>query len=105
LSASLQPFIIANQPILSTALLAQLDQARAIILLAYREKPREGSIIPDIAVAYIYINDWAFLNGHGYVNISGSEGREARYRYACLFYLRKQGKDTRDYGQISEKDR
>jgi hypothetical protein len=48
---------MANQPILPAALLAQLDQARAIILPAYREKPREGSIIPDIAAAYIHIND------------------------------------------------
>jgi hypothetical protein len=96
---------MANQPILPTALLAQLDQARAIILPAHREKPRKGSIIPDIAAAYIYINDWAFLNSHGYVNISGSKRREAQYRYACLFYSRKQGKNTRDYRQISEKDR
>jgi hypothetical protein len=48
---------MANQPILPTALLAQLDQARAIIPPAYRKKPRKGSIIPDIAAAYIYIND------------------------------------------------
>jgi hypothetical protein len=48
---------MANQPILPTALLAQLDQARAIIPPAHREKPREGSIIPDIAAAYIHIND------------------------------------------------
>jgi hypothetical protein len=57
LSASLQPFIIANQPILPAALLAQLNQARAVIPPAYREKPCEGSIISDIAAAYIYIND------------------------------------------------
>jgi hypothetical protein len=85
---------MANQPILPAALLAQLDQARAIILSAYREKPCEGGIIPDIAAAYIYINDWAFLNSHGYVNISGSKEREARYQYACLFHSRKQGEDT-----------
>jgi hypothetical protein len=48
---------MANQPILPTALLAQLDQARAIIPSAYREKPCESNIIPDIAAAYIYIND------------------------------------------------
>jgi hypothetical protein len=96
---------MANQPILPTALLAQLDQARAIIPPAHRKKPREGRIIPDIAAAYIYINDWAFLNGHSYVNISGSEEREARYQYACLFHSRKQEEDTRDYRQISEKDR
>ena len=95
---------MANQPILPVALLAQLDQARAIILPAYREKPREGSIIPDIAAAYIHINDWAFLNSYGYVNISGSKEKEAWYRYTCLFHSRKQGKDTCDYRQISEKD-
>jgi hypothetical protein len=68
---------MANQLILFTALLAQLDQAWAIILPAYREKPCKGSIISDIAAAYIYINDWAFLNSYGYVNISGFERREA----------------------------
>jgi hypothetical protein len=70
---------MANQPILPAALLAQLNQARAVIPPAYYEKPRKDSIIPDIAAAYIHINDWAFLNSHGYVNISGSEEREARY--------------------------
>jgi hypothetical protein len=48
---------MANQPILPAALLAQLNQAQAVILPAYREKPRKGSIIPDIAAAYIHIND------------------------------------------------
>jgi hypothetical protein len=71
---------------------------------AYCEKPREGSIIPDIAAAYIHINDWAFLNSHGYVNISGSKEREAQYRYTCLFYLRKRGENTCNYRQISKKD-
>jgi hypothetical protein len=48
---------MVNQPILPAALLAQLNQAQAIIPPAYRKKPCKSNIIPDIAATYIYINN------------------------------------------------
>ncbi|RFU25262.1 hypothetical protein B7463_g11084, partial [Scytalidium lignicola] len=63
---------------LPLSLQADLDRARASILPAHREMPEGVVSSPD--VAFIHINDWAFLNGHAYFKVSGSL-KEGRYRY------------------------
>ena len=73
------------------ALLAHLNQVRANIPLDHREVPHEG-IVSDPDTAFIHINDWAFLNGHAYVKLSGS-ANSRRCRYGCIFHSRKEGQN------------
>jgi len=61
---------------LPQALQASLNQARAKIPLAHHTAPEGVVSSPDSA--FIHINDWAFLNGHAYVKLSGSV-KEGRY--------------------------
>jgi hypothetical protein len=84
------------------SLQADLNQARANIPLAHYKVPVGVISSPDSA--FVYINDWAFLNGHAYVELSGS-AKEGRYRYSCIFHLRKEGERTRNTRNIKEKDR
>lgn len=87
---------------LPQALQASLNKARANIPLAHHEVPEGVVSNPDSA--FIHINDWAFLNGHAYVKLSGSM-KEGRYRYSCIFHSRKEGERTRNTRKIDEKDR
>ena len=88
---------------LPRALQASLSQARANkIPLAHHEAP--DGIVSSPDNAFIHINDWAFLNGHAYVKISGSM-REGRFRFGCIFHSRKEGQRTRNYRRLNEKDR
>ena len=80
---------------------ASLNQARANIPLAHREVPEGVVSSPD--TAFVHINDWAFLNGHAYVKLSGS-AKEGRYRYSCIFHSRKEGERTRNTRNIKKKD-
>lgn len=88
---------------LPQALQAKLDQARANIPLAHHEMPRNG-IVSNPESAFIHINDWAFLNGHAYVKLSGS-AKSGRWRYGCIFHSRKEGLRTQNTRKIEEKDR
>ena len=87
---------------LPRALQASLSQARAKIPLAHH-KALEG-VVSSPDNAYIHINDWAFLNGHIYVRISGSM-KEGRYRFGCIFHSRKEGQRTQNTRKLDEKDR
>jgi hypothetical protein len=52
------------------SLQADINQARANIPLAHRERPEGDVSSPESA--FIHINDWAFLNSYTYVTLSGS---------------------------------
>jgi hypothetical protein len=87
---------------LPPALQASLNQAGTDIPLAHHEVPKGVVSSPDSA--FIHINDWAFLNGHAYVKISGSM-KEGRYRFGCIFHSRKKGQRTQNTRKIDKKDR
>jgi hypothetical protein len=53
---------------LPPALQASLNQARTDIPLAHHKVPKE--VLSSLDSAFIYINDWAFLNSHIYVKNS-----------------------------------
>jgi hypothetical protein len=94
---------MATRPNLPAALLAQINQAQAIIPSAHHKMPEHDSIISDPAAAYLYINDWAFLHGYAYMCTTASI-KKARYRYSCEFYSRKKRETTQDGYKIPEKE-
>ena len=61
---------------LPVSLQADIAQARANIPIAHYEIPEGVVFSPD--TAFVHINDWAFLNGFVYINISGSK-KEGKY--------------------------
>jgi hypothetical protein len=76
----------ANLP---QALQASLNEARVKIPLAHHQVPNGVVLNPDSA--FVHISDWAFLNGHAYVKLSGSI-KEGRYQYSYVFHSRKKRK-------------
>lgn len=95
---------MANPTNLPPSIAAQLQQARANIPLKHHDMPEDGSIIATLESAILHLNDWAFLQGHGYVTASGS-AKERRWRYNCVFYSRAQGQVTKNGRKIEEQDR
>ena len=95
---------MANPTNLPLQLLAQLDQARADIPPDHRRVPEQGGIVSHPDTAFIHINDWAFLNGHAYVRVSGS-AKARRVRYSCIFHSRKEGERTQNTRKLDEDDR
>jgi hypothetical protein len=65
-----------------------VSQARSIVPPDHHYALISGSVVASPESAFVYIQDWAFLNRFAYVVESGSSaGRRVRYR--CIFYLRK----------------
>jgi hypothetical protein len=48
-----------------------LNQARSVISPEHRQQPK-GGIVADPDTIFVYINNWAFLNGYAFVKLSGS---------------------------------
>jgi hypothetical protein len=65
--------------------------------------PLDKSIVLSVESAVLYLNDWAFFNGYGYVSSSGSV-KERRWRYKCVFYLRAEGQETKNSWKTEERD-
>ena len=95
---------MANPTNLPLQPLAQLDQARADIPLDHYREPIHGGIVSHPDTAFIHVNDWAFLNGHAYVRVSGS-AKARRVRYSCIFHSRKDGERTQNTRKLDEDDR
>jgi hypothetical protein len=66
--------------------------------------PDQGGIISHPDTAFIYINDWAFLNSYAYVRVSGS-AKARRVRYSCIFHSRKEGERTQNTRKLDKDDR
>lgn len=88
----------------TTLLAAQIEEATAKISPEHRCMPIDGGIFSSIDSALLHLNNWAFLNGYGYVNTSGST-RERRWRYSCVFHSRVEGRTTQNTRRLQEEER
>lgn len=95
---------MANPVKLPPSVVAQIEEVAAQIPLQHREMPTDGEIYSSIDSAILHLNDWAFLNSYGYVNVSGS-AKERRWRFSCVFHSRAPGKPTKDGRKIPEDER
>jgi hypothetical protein len=95
---------IANLPSLLPSLIAQIQQVAANIPLKHYNMPSDENIVSSVESAVLYLNDWAFFNGYGYVSSSGLT-REQHWRYKCVFHSRAEGQETKNSQKTKERDR
>jgi hypothetical protein len=94
---------MSNPTNLPPSIADQLQQARANIPQKRHSIPPDGSVISTFDSAILHLNDWAFLQGYGYVSASGS-ATERRWRYNCVFHSRGE-KTTQNSRKTLEEDR
>jgi alkylated DNA repair dioxygenase AlkB len=95
---------MANPASLPPSLIAQIQQVAANIPLEHHNMPPDESIVLSVKSAVLHLNDWAFLNGYGYVSSSGL-ARERRWRYRCVFHSRADSQKTKNSRKTEERDR
>jgi hypothetical protein len=81
---------MANPTNLPPSVIAQIQQVTANIPSQHHDVPKDDGIISSVESAILYLNDWAFLNGYGYVSASGL-AKERQWRYNCVFHSRAEG--------------
>jgi hypothetical protein len=84
--------------------MAQIKEVTADIPPQHHDIPEDGGPVSSVESAILHLNNWAFLNGYGYVNTAGS-AKERRWRYKCVFNSRGESQETRNSKKIDEKDR
>jgi hypothetical protein len=84
--------------------MAQIKEVTADIPPQHHDIPEDGGPVSSVESAILHLNNWAFLNGYGYVNTAGS-AKERRWRYKCVFNSRGESQETRNSRKIDEKDR
>jgi hypothetical protein len=95
---------MANPTNLLPSVIAQIKQVTANIPSQHHNVPEDDGIISSVESAILHLNDWAFLNGYGYVSTSGS-AKERRWRYNYVFYSRAEGQETKNSRKIDKTDR
>jgi hypothetical protein len=95
---------MANPANLPPSIMAQIKEVTADIPPQHHDIPEDGGPVSSVESAILHLNNWAFLNGYGYVNTAGS-AKERRWRYKCVFNSRGESQETRNSRKIDEKDR
>ena len=94
---------MANPTNLPPSVIAQIKQVTAHIPPQHHDIPEDGGPVSSVESAILHLNNWAFLQGYGYVNTAGSV-RERRWRYKCVFYSKEKGQKTRNSQKINKQD-